>query len=330
MVDVVRVHVVQRRHEVGQRPDDPQRVAVGDHDPGVGIGREDEGQGGEVRGRLDDPARRRPLGHPLQRLQVALVPVVDRRLVHAAAPHGVVGHVVEARVHVARELVGEGEDALGGETPTVLVHGGEGGHDLVHERDLVVAQVARRILVGDAVEQLPQQRRAVVGVAGQQLVQQRGARPPEARHHDRRVHRLAQDGRLPLPQVDHAQAVLQDQLELAPGADAAGQVEARLGVEGGAQAREGLLPPVVAEVVEPGGGDGGALRSSGCERDHGAPVVAEAAPERRPSCPPTGCVVGGPRARGATVPATGENGPHDAPSRADARSTSTGRWRRRR
>ena len=182
--------IVQRRHEVGQRSDDPQRVAVGDHDPGVGIGREDEGQGGKVGGRLHDPARRRPLGHPLQRLQVALVPVVDRGLVQAAAPHRVLGHVVEAGVHVARELVGEGEDALGGQPAAVLVHGGEGGDDLVHELDLVVAQVARRVVVGDGVQQLPQQRRAVVGIAGQQLVQQRGARAPEPGDDDRRVHRL--------------------------------------------------------------------------------------------------------------------------------------------
>ena len=147
-------------------------------------------------GRLDDPARRGPLGHPLQRLQLALVPVVNRRLVHAAAPHRVLGHVVQTGVHVARELVGEGEDALGGEAAAVLVHGGEGRHHLVHERDLVVAQVAGRVLVGDAVEQLPEERRAVVGVAGEQLVQQRRARAPEARHDDRRAHGLAQDGRL--------------------------------------------------------------------------------------------------------------------------------------
>ena len=133
---------------------------------------------------------RRPLGHPLQRLQMALVPVVNRGLVLAAAPHRVLGHVVEAGVHVARELVGEGEDALGGQPAAVLVHGGEGGDDLVHERDLVVAQVARRVVVGDGVQQLPQQRRAVVGVAGQQLVQQRGARAAQAGHDDGRVHGL--------------------------------------------------------------------------------------------------------------------------------------------
>ena len=270
----------KRRHQVGQGPDDAQRVAVGDHDACVGVGREDQGQGGEVRGRLDDRTRRRPRGHPLQRLQVALVPVVDRRLVLAAAPHRVLGHVVEARVHVARELVGEGEDALGGQPAAVLVHGGEGGDDLVHELDLVVAQVARRVVVGDGVQQLPQQRWAVVGVAGQQLVQQRGARTAEAGHDDGRVDRLLEDGRLLVPEVDHAQAVLQNELELAPGADAAGQVEARLGIEGGAQAAEGLLPPVVAEVVEAGGGDGGGLQDLGVERDHRAAVVAEAVAER--------------------------------------------------
>ena len=182
------------------------------------------------------------------------MPVVDRGLVHAAAPDGVLGHVERPGVHVGRELVGEGEDALGGQAATVLVHGGEGGDHLVHQLDLVVAQVARRLVVGDGVQQLPEQGRPVVGVAGQQLVQEGGARAAEAGDHDGRVDRLLEDRRLLVPQVDHAQAVLQDELELAAGAEAAGQVEVGLVVEGGAQAAEGLLPPVVAEVVEPGGG----------------------------------------------------------------------------
>ena len=280
MVDVVRVHVVQRGHEVRQRPDDPQGVAVGDHDPCVGVRGEEEGQGGEVGGRLDDPARRRSLGHPLQRLQVALVPVVNRGLVLPAAPERVLGHVVEPGVHVARELVGEGEDALGREAATVLVHRREGGHDLVHEPDLVVAHVPRGVLVRDRVQELPEQRWAVVGVAGQQLVQQRRARAPEPGHDDGRGHGLAQHGRLPLPELDHAQPVLQDDLQLAPGAQAAGEVEAGLAVERRAEAVERIFPPVVAEVVEPGRRDGGGPEVLGAERHHRAPVVAEAAPER--------------------------------------------------
>ena len=189
VVDMLGVHEVQGRHQIGQRSDDAQRVAVGDDDAGIGVGGEDEGQGGEVRGRLDDPTRGGSFGDPLQRLQVALVPVVNRCLVLAAAPHCVVGHVVQAGVHVARELVGEGEDALGREATPVLVHGREGRNDLVHERDLVVAEIAGRIVVGDGVEELPQQRRPVVGIAGQQLVEQRGARPAESGHDDRRVDR---------------------------------------------------------------------------------------------------------------------------------------------
>ena len=152
------------------------------------------------------------------------MPLVDRCLVLAAPPHRVVRHVVEAGVQVARELVGEREDAFGGQAAAVLVHGGEGGDDLVHEPDLVVAEVARGVVVGDGVEQLPQQRRAVGGVARQQLVQQRGARAPEAGHHDGGGHGLAQYRRLPLPQVDHAQPVLQDHLQLTAGADTAGNL----------------------------------------------------------------------------------------------------------
>ena len=139
------------------------------------------------------------------------------------------------------------------------------GDDLVHQRDLVVAEVARCVLVGDGVEQLPQQRRAVVGVAGQQFVQQRGARAPEAGDDDGAVHWLAQDRWFPVPQVDHAQAVLQNELELAPGADASRQVEACLRIEGQAEALERLLPPVVAEVFEARGGHGGRLQDLGVQ-----------------------------------------------------------------
>ena len=257
-----------------------QRVAVGDHHPGVGVGREDEGEGGKVGGRLDDPARRRPLGHPLQGLELSLVPVVNRGLVLPAAPHRVLGHVVEPGVHVARELVGEGEDALGREAPTVLVHGREGGHDLVHEPDLVVAQVTRGVLVGDGVQQLPQQRRTVVGITGEQLVQEGRAGAPEPGHHDGAVHRLAEHGRLLVPEPDHAQAVLQDQLQLAPGAQAPREVEAGLGVERRAEAAERLLPPAVAEVVEARRRDGRRTEVVGAQGDHRAPVVTEAPAER--------------------------------------------------
>ncbi len=69
------------------------------------------------------------------------------------------------------------------------------------------------------------------------------------------------------------------QLELAAGADATRQVEACLGVEGQAEALEGLLPPVVAEVVEAGGGHGRCLEDLGVQRDHRATVVAQPAPE---------------------------------------------------
>ena len=49
-------------------------------------------------------------------------------------------------------------------------------------------------------------------------------------------------------------------------------------VERGAQAREGLLPPRIAEVVEPGGGPGGRRERLGFEGDDRASVVAEARP----------------------------------------------------
>ncbi len=246
----------------------------------VGVGGKEQGQSGEMGGRLDDPAEGRPAGHPLQRLQVPLVPVVDGRLVDPAAPDGVLRDVVQPGVDVARELVGEGEDALRGQPAAVLVHGGEGGDDLVHEGDLVVAEVARLVLVGDGVQELPQQGRPVVGVAGEELVQERGARTAQSRHDDGGTDLLAQDGRLALPQVDHAQAVLQDQLDLAARPQPAGQVQARLPVERGAQAAERLLPPRVAVVVEPGGGGRGGAEVVGPQRDRGAPVVAQTPPER--------------------------------------------------
>ncbi len=227
-----------------------------DHNPGVGIGGKEEGQGGQVRGCFEDPAGGRLAGDPLQRLEMALVPVVDGRLVRRAAPDGVVGHVVEAGVHVARELVGEDEDALVGEPPAVLVHLGEGRDKLLHQHDLVVAQVARRVVVGGGVQHLPEQRRSVVGVARQELVEERGARPTQPGHDDGAAHLLAQRGGLALPQVDHAQPVLQDQLQLAACAHAARQVQSGLVVQRGAQELERPLPPRVTEVVEAGVGAG--------------------------------------------------------------------------
>ena len=285
-----------------------QGVAVHDDDPGVRVGGEDERQGREVRGRLHDPALGRSFGDPLERLQVALVPVVDRRLVHAAAPHRVVRHVVETRVHVARELVREGEDAFGREPAAVLVHGGEGGDDLVHEPDLVVAEITGGVVVGDGVQQLPQERRAVVGITGEQLVQERGARASEAGHHDRSGHGFAEHRRFLFPEVDHAQPVLQDQLEFAPGAEAAGQVEARFGVERGAQAPKRLLPPWITEVVEARGGDGGGGEILGLQRDHGASVVAEAVAERDHLVSPGAARRGDPGHGASPYPQPGENG----------------------
>ena len=53
--DPVRVHPVQRGHGVGQRPDHPQRVAVGHDHPGIGVGGEDQGKRRQVRRRLHHP-----------------------------------------------------------------------------------------------------------------------------------------------------------------------------------------------------------------------------------------------------------------------------------
>ena len=106
--------------------------------------------------------------------------------------------------------------------------------------------------------------------------------------------------------ADHAQPVLQDELELAPGAQAAGQVEPRLAVERGAQAGEGLFPPRVAEVVEAGRGRGGGAQVLGPERDQGAPVVADAPPERDHLVRPWAPRRWGP-GHVATVPVAGEN-----------------------
>ncbi len=290
VVDVIGVHPVERGHEVGQRADDAQRIAVGDHDAGVGIGREHEGQRAEVRRRLHHPAPRRAVRRaPLQGLQHVPVPVVDRRLVDAAAPDRVAGHVVETGELVARELVGEGEDALGREEAAVLVHGGERRHHLVHHRDLVVGPSApggvgvERLgggRDGDGVDQLPQQRRAVGGVAVEQLVQQRGARAAEAGHDDRRgapPRRAIAGSRV--PQVDQPQPVLHQQLQLGPGPQSTGEVQLGLVVERGAQAVERFAEPVVADVVETGGRLRGGDEVVGLQRHHRSAVVTQAPPE---------------------------------------------------
>ena len=264
-------------------------IAVGHHDAGVGIGREHQGERAEVRRRLHHEATPRAVRRaPLQGLEHVAVPVVDGRLVDAAAPDRVAGHVVEAGELVARELVGEGEDALGRQEAAVLVHGGEGGDHLVHHRDLVVDPAGPRVVRverlgrgGDrhGVDQLPQLRGPVGGVAVEQLVQQRRARATEPGHDDRRGHHLVGDGRLAAPQLDEAQPVLHDQLELGPGPQPTREVQLGFVVEGGAQPLERLAEPVVAHVVEAGGRLRGRHEVVRPQRDHRSSVVAQSLPE---------------------------------------------------
>jgi hypothetical protein len=84
------------------------------------------------------------------------------------------------------------------------------------------------------------------------------------------------DGRLLAPQIDEAQSVLQDGLQLAPGAQTAGQMELGLLVQGATEAVEGLFPPGVTEVVEPGGFLGRLAEQVGLEGDEGATVITDA------------------------------------------------------
>ena len=147
-------------------------------------------------------------------------------------------------------------------------------------------------------QQLPEEGRAVVGVAGQQLVQERGARAPEAGHDDGGVHGLGQDGGLLLPEVDHAQAVLQDELELAPGADASRQVEACLRIEGGDKRRKGSSHQSSPKSSSPVVLMAAACRTSGCSDT----IERPSSPRPCPSATifrPRDCVVEGSRAWGA-------------------------------
>jgi hypothetical protein len=230
------------------------------------------------------------LGRPLQRLEHSPVPLVGGRLIDASLPDGVARHVVDAGEHVARELMGEEEDALGRQIASVLVHGGEGGHHGIHQRDLGVHERSpvrprrRNSPFGylnsarHGVHQLPQERRPVVGVAGEELVEQGGARTTEAGHDDRALDLLLSDGRLALPQVDQAKTVLQDELELGPSPQAAGEVELGLVVERRAQPLERIEEPGVTAVVEACGRSRRVEEIVGLERDDRQPIVAQAAP----------------------------------------------------
>jgi hypothetical protein len=112
------------------------------------------------------------------------------------------------------------------------VHGGESGDDFVHEGDLVVTELGPMAGVahcrpgplagGDRVEEFPQEGWAIIGVIGQELVEERGTGPSQSRDHDRGMDGFIGDGRLLAPQIDEAQPVLQDDLQFAPGAEAAG------------------------------------------------------------------------------------------------------------
>ena len=202
-------------------------------------------------GGLEHPAGRGPV--PLQGLEHG---GATRRWESGpgAAPHGVLGDVVEAGEHVAGELVGEGEDALGGEVAAVLVHGGEGGDHLVHERDLVVAQ--RRPEASSSGTVWRSSHSSGGRLSGSQASSSCSRVVPERPSPVTTIGRVtgsaAMAGSL-LPEVHQAQPVLQDQLELAPGPEAPGQVELAPRSSREAQSRRRAPPTSVAEVVEPGG-----------------------------------------------------------------------------
>ena len=216
--------------------------------------------------------------------------------------------------------MGEGEDALGREPAAVLVHGGEGGHHLVHERDLVVAQVSRGVLVGDGVQQLPQQRRAVVGVAG------RAARAagwsPSGRGRSRRWARARARAARPAPASRGRPCA----------GGSAGSAGARRGCGGGRAGGDAASSSSEAQRRRKGSSHQVSPKSS-------SPVVATAAARRssgrarrssarrrrgraraRPSSRSTRCAAAGSRARGVTVPATG------GALRRTGRETDGGEW----
>ena len=297
VVDVIGVHEVQRRHQVGQRADDPQRVAVRHHDPHVGVGpRTATAARRDGRGAL---TTQRGVGRSATHCSVCRVGACASRgrgLVDAATSRPCRAATLYMPVNMSlEELVGEGEDALGRQQAPVLVHGGEGRDHLVHEprsrRRTRRPRFRRRGRCGAAPAGGP-----VVGVARQQLVEEGRARSSQAGHDDRALHRLRQHGGLPLPQVHHAQAVLEDQLELGAHAEAPRQVQQGLGPQRRAQALERLLPPGVAEIVEPGGRAGGPAQVVRVRARPATPRRRRGPSRARPSSPSRGCAAVGPRA----------------------------------
>ena len=196
-----------------------------------------------------------------------------------------------------------------GEPAAVLVHGGEGGDDLVHEPDLVVAQVARRRRRRGRCAAAP------TAAAGGCRDRRPGARAatscPSARGRSRRwapwtgwrstAGSLFQ--RSTMRRRFCRISWSSPRVRMRPGRWRRASVsrESHRRRKGSShQASPKSSRPVVATAA--------AVQVLGLERDHGAPVVAEAMPERHHLVRPGAARRGDPGHGASPYPQRGENG----------------------
>src|ERR1700681_2740123 len=129
--------------------------------------------------------------------------------------------------------------------------------------------------------QLPQERRPVGRVAGQEFVEKGGARPSEPGDHDGTPHDLVVDRRLLAPQLDEAQPVLEDKLQLRSSSDSASKVELSLVVKRRTETIQGFAKPVITDIFVTCSRTSGNQQIVSPQRHEGSTIVPQAPAECR-------------------------------------------------
>ena len=255
------------RHDLDQaadRADERDRVAVQQHQPGVGVGVDQRVERQGVVRALQRPAAADAA--TLQDLQHQPVVVVGRPVVGGPPPRAVRRHVGDRLPADALERLTHHRDALGRVDGRLVVDRADRRVERLEHVDAALRRVharaaaprlARRRRSG--VLRLPPEQRAVGRVLVEQVREERGAGAEHADHDDRCLDPLRVDLGVLLGPVDDLEPVDQRGGHGRRQRDGAELVELRLAVEAVdvqlqalAEAHDAARDQVLTEVVEPG------------------------------------------------------------------------------
>ena len=183
------------RHDPDQaahRADQRDRVAVQQHQPGVGVGVDQRVERQGVVRALQRPAAADAAA--LQDLQHQPVVVVGRPVVGGPPPRAVRRHVGDRLPADALERLPHHRDALGRVDGRLVVDRADRRVERLEHVDAALGRVHARAAAprlarrrGSGVLRLPPEQRAVGRVLVEQVRQERGAGAEHADHHDRRL-----------------------------------------------------------------------------------------------------------------------------------------------